>query len=100
MEPHGVTNERLDQVSDYYRYQPQKGELWKITAAKAYALVEDGKIKEIVVTDLGSGYSTPPQAKVRGMEQIPVHVRIQFDKDFKKNGSIKSIEVAIPGQSN
>src|SRR5262245_39767650 len=26
--PHGVTNERLDEVSDYYRFQPQRGELW------------------------------------------------------------------------
>src|SRR5437588_6288417 len=23
--PHGITNERLDEVSNYYRYQPQKG---------------------------------------------------------------------------
>src|SRR2546429_5507803 len=26
LKPHGVTNERLDEVSDYYRYQPQRRE--------------------------------------------------------------------------
>src|SRR5690606_8516516 len=26
--PHGVTNARLDEVSDYYRYHPERGELW------------------------------------------------------------------------
>src|SRR3954471_10902408 len=39
--PHGVTNERLDEVSDYYRFQPQRGELWPTTPAEAYATVED-----------------------------------------------------------
>src|SRR6186713_372058 len=26
--PYKITNERLDEVSNYYRYRPQKGELW------------------------------------------------------------------------
>src|SRR5579883_2056967 len=26
LRPHGVTGDRLDEVSDYYRYRPQKGE--------------------------------------------------------------------------
>src|SRR5262245_1976697 len=26
--PHGVTNERMDEVANYYRFQPQRGELW------------------------------------------------------------------------
>src|ERR1700733_12914387 len=28
LSPYGVTNERLDQVSNYYRYRRDKGELW------------------------------------------------------------------------
>src|SRR6187402_2416876 len=55
--PHKVTNDRLDEVSNYYRYRPQEGELWPTKPAKAYALVEDGKIKKVVVTEPGSGYS-------------------------------------------
>ncbi len=91
--PHGVTNERLDEVSDYYRYQPQRGQLWKHTPAKAHAVLEDGKVKRIVVTEPGAGYTTVPEATIQGMEQVKLKVTIQFSKDMSKNGSIKSIEV-------
>src|SRR6185503_1032034 len=39
--PLGVTNERLDEVSDFYRYQPQRGDLWRHTPAKAFAILEE-----------------------------------------------------------
>src|SRR3954468_3541002 len=32
--PLGVINDRLDEVSNYYRFQPQKGQLWKTAPAK------------------------------------------------------------------
>jgi hypothetical protein len=99
LEPLGVTNERLDEVSDYYRYQPQRGRLWKNTPAKAYAVIENGKIKKVVVTNPGSGYSTPPRATVQRMEKIALKVTLQFGKDFDKNGAIKSVEIAPPAQS-
>lgn len=92
LKPHGVTNERLDEVSDYYRYQPQRGELWRHSPAKAHAILEDGTIKQIVITDPGSGYSAPPTATLKGME-TKLKVAIRFDKAFKKNGSISAIEV-------
>ncbi len=92
LEPLGVTNDRLDQVSDYYRYQPGKGKLWKTTPAKAYAIIEDGRIKKIVVTQSGSGYSTPPKAVLQGREKLPLKVALLLDKDLKKNGSVQSIE--------
>jgi len=94
--PHGVTNERLDQVSDYYRYQPQRGELWPTTPAEAHAVVEDGKVQQIVVTSPGSGYSSPPKATVQGMPGIPLTVTLRFGKDLKKNGAIGSVEIAAP----
>jgi hypothetical protein len=97
--PHGVTNERLDEVSDYYRYQPQRGGLWKTTTAKAYAVIKDGKIKTVVVTNPGSGYSTPPTATVQGMKKTPLKVTLQFGKDFDKNGAIRSIEIAAHSPS-
>ncbi len=93
LKPYGVTEERLDEVSDYYRYKPGKGNLWKTTPAKAYAEVEDGKVKRIVVTDPGSGYSAAPKATVQGMENVKLRVTIQFSKDLKKNGSLRSVEV-------
>jgi hypothetical protein len=45
------------------------------------------------VTDAGSGYSTPPTATIQGMDTVKLKVSIRFDKDFKKNGSISSIDV-------
>jgi hypothetical protein len=65
IQPHGVTNERLDQVSDYYRYRPQCNELWRNTPAKAHAVVEDDTVKRIVVAKAGSGYSSPPRPRSR-----------------------------------
>jgi len=96
LQPYGITNERLDEVSNYYRYQPQRGELWKTAPAKAHAVVEDGKVKQIVVTDPGSGYSTSPKATVQGLEKTPLKVTLQFGKELKTNGSVKQIEVVTP----
>ncbi len=93
LEPHKVTNERLDEVSNYYRFKPQDGELWKHTAAKAHAVVEDGKIVKVVVDEPGSGYCTPPKVMIKGFEKVEFDVTLLFDKDMKKNGSIKSIEI-------
>ncbi len=96
LKPHGVTNERLDEVSNYYRYQPQRGDLWKTTAAKAHAVVEDGKIKQIVVTEPGSGYSSPPKATVQGLEKVPLKVTLQFSKELTKNGAVGAVEIVSP----
>jgi hypothetical protein len=92
LQPHGITNERLDEVSNYYRYKPGKGNLWKTTSARAYALVEDGKVKQIVVTDSGSGYSSEPTASVEGLGNVKLKVEIQFTKEFKTNGGVTSIK--------
>jgi hypothetical protein len=91
--PLGVTNDRLDEVSNYYRYRPQEGELWKNSPAKGYAVVEDGKLKKVVVTEPGSGYSSPPKVTIKGVEQVPLTAKLHFDKDLQKNGSVESVEV-------
>ncbi len=94
LQPHGITNDRLDEVSDYYRYRPQAGELWTNNAAKAHAVIVDGKVKEIVVTEPGAGYSTPPKATLAGMDGVELQVTLSFGKDLKTNGSVSGIEVA------
>jgi hypothetical protein len=91
--PYGVTNERLDEVSNYYRYQPERNQLWPTTAAKAHAVVEEGKIKRIVVTDPGSGYCSTPQVKVEGIGGVEFKVKLELGKDLKKNGGIGAVEV-------
>src|SRR3954451_20959339 len=59
--PYKVTNDRLDEVSDYYRYRPQASELWPTKPAKAYSIVDGGRIKKVIVTEPGAGYSSPPR---------------------------------------
>jgi hypothetical protein len=91
--PFRVTNDRLDEVSNYYRFKPQDGELWKHTEAKAHAVIEDGKVVKVVVDEAGSGYTTPPKVTIKGFEKVEFAVDLRFDKDLKKNGAIKSIEI-------
>jgi hypothetical protein len=92
--PYKVTNDRLDEVSNYYRYRPQEGELWPTKPAKAYAVVEDGKIKKLVVTEPGAGYSSPPKVTVKGFEKVRLEAKVKFETDLKKNGGIESIDLA------
>ncbi len=91
--PLGVTNERMDEVANYYRFRPQNGELWPTKPAKAYAVVEDGKIKKVVVTEPGSGYCSPPKVTIKGVEKAHLEAKIKYDKNLKQNGGIASVEV-------
>lgn len=92
--PHGVTNERLDEVSNYYRFRPQDGELWKHEEAAAQATIVDGRVTKVTVTKAGAGYTTPPTVVIPGHEQTKLVVTLHFDRDLKKYGSIASIEIA------
>ncbi|MGC4003892.1 MAG: hypothetical protein QM811_12505 [Pirellulales bacterium] len=91
--PHGVTNDRLDEVSNYYRYRPQDGELWTNRPAKAHAVVENGKVVKIVIDDAGAGYSSAPKATIKGLDDVALETSVVFGKDLKTNGSLGAIEV-------
>ena len=91
---YGVTNDRLDEVSNQYRYRPGHGELWRHTPAAAVATVRSGVVVAITVTDPGSGYTTPPTVSVPGAK-VNATATLAFGKDFKTNGSIK--EIALEG---
>lgn len=96
--PHGITNDRLDNVSDQYRYVPGRGGLWSHQAATAYAIVKDGVVTRCEVTDPGYGYNAPPKITVPGIDGSPIETRfvaeLSFGPDFEKNGSISSIAVS------
>jgi hypothetical protein len=92
--PLGVTNERMDEVANYYRFRPQNGELWPTKPAKAYAVVEEGKIKKVVVTDPGSGYCSPPKVTLKGFENVQLKAKLKLVTDLKKNGGIEAVELA------
>ena len=90
---YGVTNERLDTVSNFYRFRPQNGELWRHQEAEGYAVLDSGAIKKIVVTNPGFGYSTEPMVMVSGFPNARFKVSLSFDKDLAKNGRISTISV-------
>jgi hypothetical protein len=91
--PLKVTNERMDEVANYYRFRPQKGELWPIKPAEAYAVVDGGEIKEIVVTTPGSGYNSAPKATIEGVKNVRLEAKVKYDADLKKNGGITAVEL-------
>lgn len=91
--PHGVTNDRLDEVSNYYRYQPQDGGLWQHTPAQASAVIEDGKVVAVEITNAGSGYTTPPQITIAGHGNVQIEATIEFSTDLKTNGRVTSLSI-------
>jgi len=90
----GITNDRLDEVSNYYRYVQSRGETWPMQAAQGYAKIKDGKVTGIVVTNGGSGYSSTPMVAVQGMPEVAVQAKLAYGQDFAKNGSVTSVTAA------
>jgi hypothetical protein len=54
---YGVTNDRLDEVSNFYRYVRSRGELWKNAPAEGYTVVKNGQVTSVTITKPGYGYS-------------------------------------------
>lgn len=90
--PYGITNDRLDAVSNRYRYRRSLGELWPVKAAVAYALIDrHGHVTGFEVVDGGYGYTSPPTVTVSGFGALPVNVALSFGRKFESNGSIAAI---------
>jgi hypothetical protein len=94
LSPYGVTDERLNTVSNYYRYRRDKGEMWRTTPATAYAIVRNGVVTGITITNAGSGYSSSPEVSLSGMPNVHLTATLSFGTDFDKNGSVKEIKIA------
>jgi hypothetical protein len=90
--PYGITNERLDEVSNYYRYNGRDGGLWKHTLATATPVLTNGKLTGITMKDAGAGYSSAPTVTITGPDGTVTGIAtISFSKDFELNGSLSSI---------
>lgn len=94
---YGVTNDRLDTVSNYYRYNGRRGEMWRHRDAAAYATVRDGRVTGFTLTDPGAGYSSPPTVTVPGLERVGVSATLAYGPEFDKNGSIKALNLGNAG---
>jgi hypothetical protein len=92
--PYGVTDDRLNEVSNYYRYRRESGELWRHTPAAGYATLSNGTVTSITITNPGSGYSSPPMVAIPGATGGDFNAILTFGKDMSKNGSIYTITVA------
>ncbi len=88
--PYGVTNEYLDTVSNYYRYNRSAGETWPQTPATAEVVLTNGGITGFVITNPGSGYTSAPTITILNSDVIAT-ASISFTADFSTNGSISAI---------
>lgn len=91
--PHGITNDRLDKVSNFYRYQPQRGGLWKHEPAEARALIENGRVVRVEITNPGFGYTTAPSVTIAGHPDVRLVAEIAFDEELRRNGRVVAVEV-------
>ncbi len=91
---YGITDERLNTVSNFYRYAAWEGGLWKNQPASANALVKDGAIVGYEVVSGGYGYTTPPTVSVPGFAGATAVLELSHGKNFETNGSIASISPA------
>jgi hypothetical protein len=91
--PLGVTDQRLNEVSNFYRYPPGRGHIWKNKPATANALVKDGAIIGYEITEGGFGYTTAPTVSVPNFPNAVAKVEITFGKDMQTNGAVKGITI-------
>lgn len=92
---YGVENDRLDEVSNYYRYQPESGELWQHRDAKVWVKMVTGKAPEVTVEDAGAGYSSVPTIFVPGHPELSISAKLRFTKNLATNGSLESVTVRL-----
>jgi hypothetical protein len=92
--PYGVTNDDLDRVSDYYRYNGSAGELWPTRTATATATVKDGKVTALKLLTGGAGYSSTPTVMVPGYELGKITVKLAYGKTLTRNGRVRSLRVS------
>jgi len=93
---HGVTNERLDEVSDYYRYRPGGIDLWRHRNAVVAVKIDAGQVVGFDVIDAGAGYTSVPKIFVPGHPNVTTDVKLAFGKDLATNGRIASVTVITP----
>ncbi len=93
---YGVTNERLDTVSNFYRYPPGRGNLWRNMPATANALVKNGAVIGYELIDGGAGYSSPPTVSVPDIKGTKSEVKLFFSQDLDVNGAVSSLTISQP----
>jgi hypothetical protein len=91
---YGIDNDRIDTVSNYYRYVRSRNELWTNKQAIANALVKNGVIIGFEIVSGGAGYSSAPAISVPNLRTPPTWTKLAFGKNLTTNGSVSSITLA------
>jgi hypothetical protein len=90
--PYGITNDRLDEVSNYYRYNGKNGGVWQRTLATATPTLTNGTLTGVTITNPGSGYSSAPTVTITGPDgTVTAKATVTYTQDFTTNGSLSSI---------
>ncbi|WP_139228528.1 hypothetical protein [Planctomicrobium piriforme] len=89
-----VSAYRLETVTAYYRHEQPRGELWPTKSAKAFAVIDNGRLLGFEVLNGGSGYSSAPTVSIPGHNNLFVNIDIAYGREFGTNGSITSITLA------
>lgn len=98
LEPYGVTDQRLNAVSDQYRYVKSRGEIWKNTLVKITAVINNGRVTGFKIDNAGAGYSSAPTITVAGYTGATATTTLHFDTDMTKNGSIATTMLDTPAK--
>ena len=97
---YGVTNERLDTVSNFYRYPPGRGNIWRNTPATANALVKNGVVIGYELIDGGAGYSSLPIVSVPDVNGAKAKVELFFGQDLDINGAVSALTMPKDEKEN
>lgn len=89
-----VTNDELDRVANYYRFNSAVGQTWPHRPARAEAVVENGTVTSIRVLDGGAGYTTAPTVVIAGHPSVAAAARVVFTSSFATNGHIEAITLS------
>lgn len=89
--PYGITNDQLDAASNFYRYNGSAGEQWPHESATAVAVVTDGVVTSVTITNPGYGYSSTPTVTLSNGQHATAS--LAFGKDTATNGSISGISL-------
>ena len=90
----GVTDDRLNAVSNFYRYPPGSRALWKNKPATANALLKNGTIVGYEITSGGYGYTRPPTVSAPGSDGAMAKVEISYGKYLETNGAVSAITIS------
>ena len=97
LEPYGITNDRLDEVSNFYRYNGRNGALWRHTPATVTATLHHGVVTSFTIVNPGAGYTTAPAITVPGQPSVKVIATLSFGPDLARNGSLQAVKL-VEGQ--